>query len=53
MQQSAIKREEFRKNNYWKGGFCKYEEQIPHEQIDILVYLFMASFCYHKNMAAV
>ena len=52
MQQSAIKREESRKNNCRKGGFCKYEEQIPHEQIGIRLYLFMASFCLHKNIAA-
>ena len=25
MQQSAIKRKPYRKNNYWKEGFCKYE----------------------------
>ena len=37
-RQSAIniKREESRKNNCWKGSFCTYEEQIPHQQIYIL-----------------
>ena len=34
-------------------AFCKYEEQIPHQQIYIRVYLLMASFCCHKNIAAV
>ena len=33
-------------------AFCKYEEQIPHQQIYVPVHLLMASFCYRKNVAA-
>ena len=31
-------------------AFCKYEEPISHQQIDIHAYLLMVSFCKQQNV---